>query len=105
MAERTLETDYLVVGAGAAAMAFADTLLEDSDASMTIVARAAALAGRVAARYLLGDDRPRDARAHDRQQRDPRALEPGNQAGRVEALGAARERALNPKPEPVRRRP
>src|SRR5690606_22914950 len=39
MAERTLETDYLVVGAGAAAMAFADTLLEDSDASMTIVDR------------------------------------------------------------------
>ena len=39
MAERTLETDYLVVGAGAAAMAFADTLLEDSDASMAIVDR------------------------------------------------------------------
>jgi cation diffusion facilitator CzcD-associated flavoprotein CzcO len=35
----TLETDYLVVGAGAAGMAFADQLLEHSDATVTIVDR------------------------------------------------------------------
>ena len=34
-----LETDYLVVGAGAAAMAFTDTLLAHSDATVTIVDR------------------------------------------------------------------
>ncbi len=39
MTERTLEADYVIVGAGAAAMAFADTLLTDSDASMIIVDR------------------------------------------------------------------
>lgn len=35
----TFETDYLVVGAGAAGMAFADALLTHSDASITIVDR------------------------------------------------------------------
>jgi hypothetical protein len=34
-----LETDYLVVGAGAAAMAFTDALLDHSDATVTIVDR------------------------------------------------------------------
>ena len=36
---REFETDYLVVGAGAAGMAFTDALLEHSDATVTIVDR------------------------------------------------------------------
>jgi len=36
---RQLEADYLIVGAGAVAMAFADTLLTDSDASLIMVDR------------------------------------------------------------------
>ena len=36
---RELETDYLVVGAGASGMAFADTLLAHSDAEVTLVDR------------------------------------------------------------------
>jgi hypothetical protein len=36
---QTLETDYLVVGAGAAGMAFTDALLTHSDATITIVDR------------------------------------------------------------------
>ena len=39
MNERTLEADYVVVGAGAVAMAFADTLLTDTDASIIMVDR------------------------------------------------------------------
>ncbi len=39
MAERTLEADYVIVGAGAVGMAFADTLLTDSTASMILVDR------------------------------------------------------------------
>lgn len=39
MIPAALETDYLVVGAGATGMAFADTLLAESDASITIVDR------------------------------------------------------------------
>ena len=39
MTERTLEADYLIVGAGAVAMAFADTLLTDTDASILMVDR------------------------------------------------------------------
>ena len=39
------ETDYLVVGAGATAMAFVDTLLDHSDASVTIVDRRKAPGG------------------------------------------------------------
>jgi len=39
MADHDLEADYLIIGAGAVAMAFADTLLTDSDASMIIVDR------------------------------------------------------------------
>ena len=35
----TLETDYLVVGAGALAMAFVDTLIEHSDADVVMVER------------------------------------------------------------------
>ena len=34
-----LETDYLVIGAGAAAMAFVDTLLDESDARIVMVDR------------------------------------------------------------------
>ncbi len=34
-----MQTDYLVIGAGAAAMAFVDTLLDESDAHITIVDR------------------------------------------------------------------
>lgn len=37
--ENSLETDYLVIGAGAAAMAFTDALLEHSDATVAIVDR------------------------------------------------------------------
>jgi hypothetical protein len=40
-----LETDYLVVGAGAAGMAFTDALLTHSDATVTIVDRRAAPGG------------------------------------------------------------
>ena len=39
MATRTLETDYLVVGCGAAAMAFTDSLISDSDAEVIMVDR------------------------------------------------------------------
>lgn len=39
MSDETLETDYLVIGAGAAGMAFADALLTHSDAILTIVDR------------------------------------------------------------------
>ncbi|MEQ1684535.1 MAG: NAD(P)-binding protein [Burkholderiaceae bacterium] len=35
----TIETDYLVIGAGAAGLAFTDTLLDESDAHVTIVDR------------------------------------------------------------------
>lgn len=35
----TIETDYLVIGAGAVGLAFADTLLDESDAHITIVDR------------------------------------------------------------------
>src|ERR1041384_4049405 len=35
----TLETDYLIIGAGAAAMAFADELLSNSDARIVMVDR------------------------------------------------------------------
>ncbi|MEM1152062.1 MAG: NAD(P)-binding protein, partial [Pseudomonadota bacterium] len=37
MANEMIETDYLIVGAGAAGLAFADELLARSDAHMTIV--------------------------------------------------------------------
>ena len=39
MANRTLETDYLVVGCGAAGMAFTDALVADSDADVVMVDR------------------------------------------------------------------
>ena len=34
-----IETDYLVIGSGASGMAFADTLVQESDAHITIVDR------------------------------------------------------------------
>ena len=37
MSEQQLEADYLIVGSGAVGMAFADTLLTESDASVIIV--------------------------------------------------------------------
>lgn len=40
-----METDYLVVGCGASALAFVDTLLDESDAHITIVDRHAAPGG------------------------------------------------------------
>ncbi len=39
MAHRTLETDYLVIGCGAAGMAFSDALVSDSDADIIMVDR------------------------------------------------------------------
>jgi hypothetical protein len=39
MTEPTLEADYVIVGAGAVAMAFADTLLTDTEASIIMVDR------------------------------------------------------------------
>ena len=39
MTERTLEVDYVIVGSGAVAMAFADTLLTDTEASIVMVDR------------------------------------------------------------------
>lgn len=44
-ADEELETDYLVIGAGAAGMAFTDALLTHSDASITLVDRRAAPGG------------------------------------------------------------
>ena len=45
MADEELETDYLVIGAGAAGMAFTDTLLAHSGATVTIVDRRLAPGG------------------------------------------------------------
>ncbi len=39
MADRTLTTDYLIIGAGAVSMAFVDTLLTESDADVIMVDR------------------------------------------------------------------
>lgn len=41
MSDAVLEADYVIVGAGAVGMAFADTLLSDSEASMIVVDRRA----------------------------------------------------------------
>ncbi|MDT5085344.1 MAG: hypothetical protein QOJ61_2387, partial [Mycobacterium sp.] len=41
----TLETDYLVVGAGAMGMAFTDTLVTETDAQVVIVDRGHAPGG------------------------------------------------------------
>lgn len=51
MATRTLETDYLVIGSGAAGMAFADTLVSESDARVVLVDRRAAPGGHWNAAY------------------------------------------------------
>ena len=37
MTQRRLQADYVILGAGAGAMAFADTLLTDTDASILLV--------------------------------------------------------------------
>ena len=47
----TIETDYLVIGAGAQGMAFADTLLSETDARITLVDRAAAPGGHWTVAY------------------------------------------------------
>lgn len=39
MAHHTIETDYLIIGSGAVGMAFADVLLAETDATVTIVDR------------------------------------------------------------------
>jgi len=39
MQSELIETDYLVVGAGAAAMAFVDTILSDTDSRIVMVDR------------------------------------------------------------------
>jgi len=39
MPTKTLETDYLVVGSGAAGMAFIDALITDCDAKVILVDR------------------------------------------------------------------
>ncbi len=41
----TMETDYLIIGSGAVGMAFADTMLDESDAHITIVDRRSAPGG------------------------------------------------------------
>lgn len=45
MAKRALDTDYLVVGAGAMGLAFTDTLIDHSDAHVTLVDRRHAAGG------------------------------------------------------------
>ena len=45
MNTRTIETDYLVIGAGAAGMAFTDALIQDSDARVVMVDRRATPGG------------------------------------------------------------
>src|SRR5579871_259763 len=45
MARGTLETDYLVVGAGAMGMAFTDTLIDHADVHVTLVDRRYAASG------------------------------------------------------------
>jgi hypothetical protein len=45
MVTRTLETDYLVIGSGAAGMAFTDSLVAESDANVIVVDRRAAPGG------------------------------------------------------------
>ncbi len=45
MATRTMETDYLVVGAGAAGMAFTDALIDHADVHVTLVDRRYAAGG------------------------------------------------------------
>ena len=39
MTESTIETDYLVIGAGGAAMSFVDTLLDETDSRVLMVDR------------------------------------------------------------------
>ena len=39
MAARAIETDYLVIGAGATGMAFVDTLVAESSATAVVVDR------------------------------------------------------------------
>ena len=45
MAMRSLETDYLVVGAGAMGMAFTDALIDHADVHVTLVDRRPAAGG------------------------------------------------------------
>jgi cation diffusion facilitator CzcD-associated flavoprotein CzcO len=45
MMARALETDYLVIGSGAAGMAFTDTLIAESDAQVVMIDRRASPGG------------------------------------------------------------
>src|SRR5579871_4362815 len=45
MVTRTVDTDYLIIGSGAAGMAFADTLVTESDAQLVITDRRAVPGG------------------------------------------------------------
>lgn len=45
MIERSLEADYVVIGAGAMALAFVDTLLDETDATVILLDRRAAVGG------------------------------------------------------------
>src|SRR5262249_47151254 len=45
MSARTLETDYLIIGSGAAGMAFADTLITETDAQIVMTDRRATPGG------------------------------------------------------------
>ncbi len=54
MSTHPIETDYLVVGAGATAMAFIDTLLSETDAQIVVVDRQQPSLSRWQLAQLLG---------------------------------------------------
>lgn len=66
MTERALEADYVVVGAGAVAMAFADTLLGESDATVILVDRRDRPGGHWNDAYPFVRLREREARQFQR---------------------------------------
>ena len=54
-----METDYLVIGAGALGLGFVDTLLEHSDAEIVIIDRRHGPGGHWRVRPSTGTNRPR----------------------------------------------